>query len=204
MFTASRALAAFTPVAMLAAVPCAAQTFTGPRIEANAAYDSLHSEGLPDKIDTVDGVRLGLAAGYDIALAPRVIAGVEAGIGWSVADETRATLTSGTTSERYRLSNGRDIDASLRLGYIVAPSTLLYVKAGWANSKAQVRLDRTAGVVPTTTRFRRSEDDDGLRLGGGVEQMFGEHAFAKAEYRYTTYGDGVDRHQALLGVGYRF
>lgn len=200
MITTVRALAALAPV--LFAAPAAAQTFTGPRIEANVGYDALHAEGLPDKIDTVDGVRLGLAAGYDIALSPRVIAGVEGGIGWSVADQTRATLTSGTATERYKLSNGRDIEASLRLGYIVAPKTLLYVKAGWANSEARVRLDRTVGT--TTTRVRASEDDDGVRLGAGVEQMLGEHAYAKAEYRYTAYGDGVDRHQALVGVGYRF
>lgn len=198
-----RAFAALATLATLATVPATAQTFTGPRVEANVAYDSLHAEGLPDKIDTVDGVRLGLSAGYDIALAPRVIAGVEAGIGWSVADETRATLTSGTTTERYRLSNGRDIEASLRLGYIVAPRTLLYVKAGWANSKAEVRLDRKVGTAAGTVT-RASDTDDGLRLGGGIEQMLGDHAYAKAEYRYTSYGDGVDRHQALLGVGYRF
>lgn len=197
------AIAALAPLAMMAAAPATAQTFTGPRIEANVAYDSVHAEGLPDRIDTVDGIRLGLAAGYDLALAPRVIAGVEAGIGWSVADDTRATLTSGTTTERYRLSNGRDIEASLRLGYVVAPRTLLYVKAGWANSRAEVRLERKVGTAAATVT-RASDTDDGLRLGAGIEQMLGERAYAKAEYRYTSYGDGVDRHQALLGVGWRF
>jgi outer membrane immunogenic protein len=192
--TITRLLAAAAPFAILAAAPAAAQTFTGPRVEANAGYDSVHAEGLPEKIDTVDGIRLGLAAGYDLALAPRVIAGVEAGIGWSVADDTRGTV--GTA--RYHLSNGRDIDASLRIGYIVAPRTLIYAKAGWANSKAEVRLTQAGTTV------RASDDDDGLRLGAGVEQMLGEHAYAKAEYRYTTYGNGIDRHQALLGVGYRF
>lgn len=198
----TRLLAAAVPAILLAAAPAAAQSFTGPRVEVNTGYDAVHAEGLPDKADTVDGIRLGLAAGYDIALAPRVIAGVEAGIGWSVADTTRATLVSGTSTQRFRLSNGRDIDASLRLGYLVAPRTLVYAKAGWANSVAKVRLDSKVGT--TTTTVRTSDDDDGVRIGAGVEHMFGEHAYAKAEYRYTAYGDGVDRHQALVGVGYRF
>jgi outer membrane immunogenic protein len=194
MITAPRLLAAAAPAILFAAAPCAAQSFTGPRLEANTGYDAVHSEDLPETVDTVDGIRLGLAAGYDIALAPRLIAGIEAGIGWSVADDTRGTI--GTA--RYRLSNGRDIDAALRLGYLVAPRTLVYAKAGWANSKAEVRVTQAGGTV------RASDDDDGVRLGAGVEQMLGEHAYAKAEYRYTAYGDGVDRHQALLGVGWRF
>lgn len=201
------AAAAVTTVTVTAitATPAAAQDrapFTGPRVEATVGYDNLHSKGLPRQIDTVDGLRIGGAVGYDLALAPRVVAGVEAGIGFSVADATRATIVGTTGTDTFRLSNGRDIDVSLRLGYVVAPKTLLYVKAGWANSEARVRLNRQVGTTVTSTR--ESGVDDGVRLGAGVEQMLGDHAYAKAEYRYTTYGEGVNRHQALVGFGYRF
>lgn len=192
-------------VTAVTATPAAAQDrapFTGPRVEASVGYDNLHSRGVPKEVATVDGLRLGAAAGYDLALAPRVVAGVEAGIGFTVAGTTRATLTTPTATDSFRLSNGRDIDVSLRLGYVVAPRTLIYAKAGWANSEARVRLDHKVGNTVTSTRANGI--DNGLRLGAGIEQMLGDHAYAKAEYRYTTYGEGVDRHQALVGVGYRF
>lgn len=188
-------------LATAAAAPAGAQTFTGPRVEVNAGYDATKTDAAPRALRTVDGVRLGLAAGYDIALAPKVIAGVEAGIGFDVADDSSATVVGTTATERYRLDHGRDIDVSARLGYLVGPRTMLYVKAGWANSAFRARLDRT-GTGPIRTSVTSHED--GLRLGAGVEQALGGRAYAKAEYRYTTYGDNVDRHQALVGVGLRF
>lgn len=194
MALAAAALTTLTVAAVCSPAPAAAQAapapFTGPRIEATIGYDRSHADGVPARIDSVDGLRLGAAAGYDLALAPRVTIGAEAGVGFTLAGATRTTIG----NDRYRLTNGRDIEAGLRLGYIVGPSTLLYGKAGWANSEARARVgQRTAKGT-----------DNGVRLGAGVEQMLGDHAYAKAEYRYTAYGDGVSRHQALMGVGYRF
>lgn len=193
-------------LAAAAAAPAAAQTgsdnpFTGPRVEVNAGYDATKTDATPRALRTVDGVRLGLAAGYDIALTPRLIAGVEAGIGFTVGDDTNATIVGTTATERYRLDHGRDIDVSARLGYLVGPRTLLYAKAGWANSAFRARFERT-GAGPSRTEATSNED--GLRLGAGVEQALGSRAYAKAEYRYTTYGDDLNRHQALVGVGLRF
>jgi outer membrane immunogenic protein len=188
--------------ATLAAAPAVAQSFTGPRVEATVGYDNVQTDAAPRDLRTIDGVRIGLAAGYDVALTGKLIAGIEGGIGFDLADTTRATIVGTTATEHYRLDNGRDIDASVRLGYIVSPRTMIYAKAGWANSAFRARLDRTAGT--TTTRTDVTAHEDGLRLGAGVEHLLGEHAYAKAEYRYTSYGDGVDRHQALLGLGYRF
>ena len=192
-------------VSAVTATPAAAQDrepFTGPRVEANIGYDNTHAKGVPAELATVDGLRLGVAAGYDLALASNVRAGVEAGIGFNVADTTRATFATPTGTDRFRLSNGRDIDVSLRLGYVVGPRTMIYAKAGWANSEARVRVDHKVGNAVTTVRD--SGVDNGVRFGGGVEQMLGDHAYAKAEYRYTAYGEGVNRHQALVGFGYRF
>ena len=206
-FAIALAAAAVTTVTVTAttATPAAAQDaapFTGPRVEANVGYDAVRSRGLPADARTVDGLRLGAAAGYDIAVAPRVILGAEAGIGFDIAGKNRYSVTAGGATDTFRLSNGRDIDVSARLGYVVGPRTLIYAKAGWANSEARARLDRKVGSAVTTTRA--SGVDNGVRLGAGVEQMLGDHAYAKAEYRYTTYGEGVNRHQALLGFGYRF
>ena len=176
-----------------------AQSFTGPRAEVTAGYDASHNDdhvaGTPN---TLDGVRIGGAIGYDVAIGKNFTIGAEAGIGFNVSGKVEETL--GTTN--VRLTSGRDIDLSLRLGAIVTPSTLLYVKGGYANS--EYRLRTTVGGTTGPTVTRTSDDNDGYRIGAGVEQMINDHVYAKAEYRYTDYGDNLSRHQMLAGVGYRF
>jgi len=188
--------------AAFAATPAFAQdeakSFTGPRIEATFGYDSTQADGLPTTQDSVHGVRVGGAIGYDLPIGSTFTIGAEAGIGWQVSGSADATI--GTTN--LRLTTGRDLDASLRLGARVAPSTLLYVKAGYANS--QFRLRTTLGGTAGNTVSTVSTNEDGYRLGAGVEQMLGDHLYAKAEYRFSDYGDDVSRHQVLLGAGYRF
>ena len=184
-------------LAVTTAAPAYAQDFTGPRVEANVAYDRVETDVLlPGTPDHADGVRLGGAVGYDVAVGNVVTIGAEAGIGWTLGDRERATV--GAT--RVSVDSGRDIELSLRLGARVAPRTLVYAKGGWANTRFTGEVRNASGTVTTSVR----EDEDGFRLGAGVEQSLGGRLYAKGEYRYTDYGDDVRRHQALLGFGVRF
>lgn len=179
------------------AAPAFAQDFTGPRIEGNVGYDRLQADtGLAGTRDHAEGVRVGGAVGYDVALGDTLTIGAEAGIGWSLDDVERQTVGATQVSA----DSGRDIDVSLRLGARVAPRTLLYAKAGWANSRFTGEVRNAAGAVTS----RVSGNEDGFRVGAGVEQALGEHLYAKGEYRYTSYGHDLSRHQALIGFGYRF
>lgn len=176
-----------------------AQSFTGPRAEVTAGYDASHyDDGVAATENTLDGVRIGGALGYDVAIGRRFTIGAEAGIGFNASGKVEDTL--GTTN--VRLTGGRDIDLSVRLGAIVTPSTLLYLKGGYANSEYRLRTSIGGTTGPTGTHA--NDDNDGYRIGGGVEQMINDHVYAKAEYRYTDYGDHVSRHQVLAGLGYRF
>ncbi|PAX07109.1 outer membrane protein [Sphingomonas lenta] len=191
----------FTTIALaaatLAATPAAAQDFTGPRLEANIGYDRLDADtGVAGAPDHAEGLRLGAAVGYDVALGPNFTIGAEAGIGWSLDDRERAAV--GTS--RVGIDSGRDIDVSLRLGARVAPRTLLYAKAGWANTRFEGEVRNASGALVSRVRG----DEDGYRLGAGVEQALGRRLFVKGEYRYTNYGDDLERHQALVGFGVRF
>ena len=64
-------------------------------------------------------------------------------------------------------------------------------------------------------------DTDGYRLGAGIEYALDTNTFAKVEYRYSNYSDAeldfegdiadvdvgeidTDRHQVMVGFGYRF
>lgn len=181
------------------AMPAAAQerdSFTGPRVEANAGYDVTHADdGVAATPNSLKTARIGGVVGYDIALTDKIVIGAEAGAGFALAGDIDTQLS---PTSRLRLTAGRDLEASLRIGYKVTPKTLVFVKGGYANS--QYRLTSTVGA--TTTKAHTNED--GWRAGAGVEQMINDHIYAKAEYRYTDYGDDVHRHQALIGLGYRF
>lgn len=179
------------------ATPAFAQDFTGPRVEANVGYDRVEFDsGLTGAPDDAQGVRLGGAFGYDVALGRSFTIGAEAGIGWSLDDRERATIGATQVSA----DSGRDIDVSLRLGARVAPRTLLYAKAGWANTRFTGEVRNAAGALVSRVR----ENEDGFRVGAGVEQRLGDRFYVKGEYRYTGYGDDVSRHQALVGFGLRF
>lgn len=173
--------------------------FAGPRIEVNTAYDSTHADdGIAATPNTLNGVRIGGAIGYDMAVGDRFTIGVEAGGGYTVSGDV--TGQAGTTA--YRVSGGHDLDASIRVGFRATPTTLVYAKGGYANSEFSLRT--TIGGAAGNTITTISDDEDGWRVGAGVEQAFGDHFYAKAEYRYTNYGNDVSRHQGLVGLGYRF
>ena len=193
-------LAATGATAVLVAFssPAAAQSreaFTGPRVEVTGGYDTTSIDapaaGAPD---SVEQARIGGAIGYDLPLGTAWTLGAEVGIGGTFGDGRRFNV--GAT--RYEVDQGRDIDASLRPGYKLSDRTLLFAKAGWANSRY------TGRVAMGTTSITESTDEDGVRFGAGIEQMLTGNIYAKAEYRFTTYGDDVERHQALAGVGFRF
>ena len=73
---------------------------------------------------------------------------------------------------------------------------MVYAKAGYTNARFKVRS--------TVAALNAADNLDGVRLGAGVEHMLGDRAFVKAEYRYSNYEAGAERHQAVLGFGYRF
>ena len=184
-----------------AAAPAHAQehSFQGPRVELNTGYDSLHAnDGVAATPDKLDALRIGGALGYDVAVGKGVIVGGEAGFGYDVAGSKSYTL--GTTATR--VTGGYDFDVSLRAGLRVGPSSLIYIKGGYTNSETRAKL--TIGGTTGLSVTRVKDHEDGYRVGAGVEQAVGEHVYAKAEYRFSDYGNDVTRHQLLVGLGYRF
>lgn len=176
-----------------------AQASTGPRVEVTAGYDTTNADdGVAATPNQLDGVRIGGAIGYDIALGDTFRVGAEADIGFLASGDLRYAL--GTSA--YRVTTGRDLGLSLRAGANIGDRTFLFAKGGWANSQYRIRTTTGAVAGPVSTDVRSNED--GWRIGAGVEQALGRNVYAKAEYRYTDYGDDVSRHQVLAGVGYRF
>lgn len=146
-------------------------SFTGPRAEIVAGWDHAGSYGAG-----TSGFAYGGAIGYDAQLSSAVI-GAEAEI-------------TGSTTEEDGVSAGRDLYAGVRLGYVVAPSTLIYAKGGYTNARVSVDDD--------------GANFDGYRVGGGIEHNFGRF-YGKVEYRYSRYDDAeLNRDQVMAGIGIRF
>lgn len=211
ILAATTCLAGASPALAQEAAPAPttapAKEFAGFRAEANIGYDQTGEDTLGNKLS---GMRIGGAVGYDLAIGNRVTVGVEAGLGWTVAGKKSFgpyTIPSEVTGipdrqVAYQASAAHDLDISARLGYAASARTLVYAKAGWTD--AAYRYD-----ITLPSKHTGYDSLEGVRLGVGLEQKLGKHVYAKAEYRYTMYGNDYgdqnsDRHQLLTGIGVRF
>jgi outer membrane immunogenic protein len=212
-------------LAALAASPALAQSapsdpdtpeFGGPRAGVVVGYDRVQPGQIAnsniDDSNSADGLTYGGDVGYDIQ-SGRWVFGAEGEVTGSTAKVTNNPSAAGALGFG-RVKAGRDLYAGARIGYAVAPRTLLYAKGGYTNQ----RLDLVAsnGTTETGQHFNL----DGWRAGVGLEQKLGRNTYAKIEYRYSNYGNArleypngtntnnfsvdTDRHQAVVGVGFRF
>jgi outer membrane immunogenic protein len=146
-----------------------AAPFTGPRAGVTAGYD---------KVEGRDGFSYGVDAGYDIALAPRIVGGVDV----ALADST--TGAGGVEASR-------DLSASLRLGYVATPKILAFGKVGYASSRFE--LNGGSGTAL-----------EGVRYGGGLEYSVTPHSYISAEYQRSEYEQNLSRDAGVVTIGYRF
>ena len=131
------------------------------------------------------GLMYGIGAGYDFRLG-NVVLGIEG----EVVDSTTGDCNGGVCADA-----ARDLYIGGRIGAVVGDNVLVYGKVGYSNA----RVEATAANVTTGTNL------DGIRVGAGVEWQFDNSPISlRAEYRYTNYEAGVERHQGVLGLSYRF
>lgn len=182
----TKTILAATALMSAGAVSAQTTTFTGPRAEVRAGFDSLELN-VPVGSRAAQGVSYGAALGYDHEIAPRIIAGVDVGIDDSTTDSTFG---------RTRADARRDIEIGARLGYRVSDNVLLYGRGAYSN--ARIGLHNGDTDLGSTIK-------EGWRVGGGAEYALTNRVYTKAEYRYTNYeGRDGERHQVLAGVGLRF
>ena len=172
-----------------AAAPAQAEGF---RAEIHGGWDNVSAAG-----DSDSGIVYGIGLGYDVAVSDKVEVGLDLSADLSSMKEceTSAIVANDEACIRAR----RDLAAAVRLGYKVSERGTLYALAGYTNARFRFDYTTPAGV---TTRDGRNLD--GLRLGAGYQQGFGERTYGKIEYRYSNYENDVSRHQVLLGVGVNF
>jgi outer membrane immunogenic protein len=174
-------LAALAGTAALAATPAFAQDaaplFNGGHVEAITGYDHI--------TDGDDGVLYGIGGGYDFRTG-NVVLGIEG----EVLESTAGDCVGNTCVDA-----SRDFYIGGRIGAVVRDNVLLYGKVGYSNARVEV----TQGNVEDHFNL------DGIRAGAGVEVAFRNSPLSlRAEYRYTNYELGVERHQGTLGLAFRF
>jgi outer membrane immunogenic protein len=170
-----------------------AAPFSGLHVEGIVGYDTTDVEG-----EGSNGIVYGVGAGYDIQSGSMVF-GVDAEGSKSTVDECVASVT--VTGDELCAELGRELSVGGRIGFVLGSNALLYARAGYTNARVNLAYDH-----PTNNALDLTEGEnlDGVRVGGGIELAVGTNAFVRAEYRYSNYEQGFDRHQAVGGFGFRF
>jgi outer membrane immunogenic protein len=144
--------------------------------------------------------RLGALAGYNWQFNTWVL-GVEGDFAGDMGARKTAVGLPGTiaylaatpSSDSIGLQSTFDFALRGRLGYLVAPSTLVFATGGVAFINAKYSAN-CAGVNPNTSWCAAPDagSSSGIRtgwtVGGGAEQRLNDRWSLRAEYRYTGYG----------------
>lgn len=177
------------------AAPAYAQP-AGPRVEVLVGFDAIQGNtddatGVNDDLSNENAFG-GVRVGFDMPLGGASI-GVDLEATESLVDFDG---TDGASTAELRA--GRDLYAGGRISLLASDAGNLYVTAGYTN------LRLSASVTTGTTTVSDSTSLEGVRGGIGFQFNIGTNMFANAEYRYSNYEADVIRHQAALGVGFRF
>ena len=198
--------------AVLAAGPALAQSapnvFNGPFIGIQGGWQQdrqtleIQAGGFTTRgTESADGLLYGGQVGYDMRLASPLVLGVEA----SVTGRTGSRIFDDGINS-FRLSQGRTITTSARLGVLVGRDSLFYGRLGYAN--AQYRL-QNGGFTVTDKR-------DGYMIGAGYEQVVSRNVSGRFEYNYSDFGKDrmpslaagselqYRRHALTAGLNFRF
>lgn len=181
--------------AATAASPAFAQTadtnLGGFRIEGLIGYETTDIED-----EGADGLTYGVGVGFDVQ-SGRTVFGIEAEAMESEIGECVTGVPG--AGDSLCADAGRDLYVGGRAGVVVGANSLVYAKAGYTNTRLELEYDPAVGATTSV-----KEDLDGVRVGGGVQFGLGPNLYAKAEYRYSNYEQGFDKHQGLVGVGFKF
>lgn len=190
----------------------------GPRLEVRAGLDipkvtigELGPGGVLPRRAGEAKLAYGVEAGYDLSIAPEVIAG--AYVGYSNSDDSCTEYQNTTVA--VCTATGRSLTAGIRAGIVTGPFTL-FAKGGYSNDRVNVLFSNGTDTI----RLPRSGNLDGFHVGGGAEVDVSGGFYLKADYDYSRF-DGVDvgftggptdrtsitglhRHRVWLGAGFRF
>jgi outer membrane immunogenic protein len=134
-----------------------------------------------------DGWLGGVYVGYNYQFDNAVVIGIDADFAWTGADDSATVFDTGGGAPIATLDTELDWEGAVRarLGYAV-DRFLPYVAGGVAFG----RLSGEAfGLGGGASLGSADETNTGWTLGVGLEYAFTDNLIARAEYRYTDFGD---------------
>lgn len=152
--------------------------------------------------DSEGGVNYGILGGYGRQFGNFYLGG-----------ELEASLSNAEYSQTVNGVSGRieqdwTLGAALRAGYVVAPNTMIYGRAGIVSTNFEGSATNGASSVSADENFT------GFRFGGGVEFLVTQNIGLRAEYTRTEYADktftsgantvNIDGHEDLFRIAVSF
>lgn len=194
-------LAVLAPAAVLVATPAAAQEAPqGSRAELLIGYDHIKTGDELEDLKS-DGLLYGVGLGYDFRVAKSFSLGIDVEASDSTIDEDESGTVDGVDYDA-SVNLRRDLYAGIRATFPISDRANVYIKGGVTNVDAKYNITLDDGVDVVSESF--SQDDTGYRVGAGLQIGVGKKSFISTEYRFSDYGDGLDRHQVTAGLGIRF
>ncbi len=131
-----------------------------------------------------NGVAGGAIVGYNVAIAPQIIAGIEGQFRYSDAGggtSIPGAAGLGAVDTKVRESGG----VGGRLGFLPMRNVMLYASGGWSQGRFRTIVDDASGA----NLFRDSTTRNAWRVGGGVETALGGNWTARIDYTYSNYSN---------------
>jgi outer membrane immunogenic protein len=172
---------------LMLASPAVAQGFKG---DVHVGLDSISSDG-----ESQEGVTYGLTLSYDLQRS-RTVIGVQVDL--DATDNQSCESDVIVAGDRVCIAGKRDNAVSLRLGGKLGNSTMIIGTIGYANGRFEASY---AGAGINTSAHKTL---DGVRVGIGLQVDVARKLYARADYRYTNYEQGVSRNQGIVGLGLKF
>ena len=131
-----------------------------------------------------NGIAGGAIVGYNVALSPQWVAGLEGSFRYS--DASGSTSTSGATGLSAIDTKARESwGLGGRLGFLPTRNLMVYASGGWTQGRFKTSVDNAAGI----NIFNDSSTQDAWRVGGGVEAALGGNWTARVDYTYANYSN---------------
>lgn len=204
-------LATLPLVAALAA-PASAQSFSGPFVGADIAYETgsmknytgweasngdygtYHEEGR-----SINGIAGGVFVGYDAPITDTLFGGIElrariSDAKYDIHDDIRVDDLDLERHSHLAYRAKESFSATARLGYRLNDKTGLYVRGGVAQTKLKAHNDDGFNISydPIEDEFgyvtKANDNNIGLVLGAGLESAFSDKLSLRLEYNFTNYG----------------
>ena len=150
-------------------------------------------------IGQADGIVYGGAVGYDFNLGGAV-AGIEAEATDSSADTCGHDVT--VTGDRLCVGAKRDLYVGGRIGAVVGGNNLIYAKAGYTNARFGYDYDDGGdGTTPITAPVATWTASVSA-LASSISSA--ATPTSRRSIAGPNHEQGVEKHQAVAGFGYRF